>query len=222
MSPNEMDAAEITRQTYDEIAPGYVKKISDLVCDTWLGKFEKSLLDKFVDLLKASQEGKLNILDIGCGNGKDTYYLSRQDQVNAIGLDYSAGMLKEARKSFPGIDLIQMDMRKLVFPKKYFHGVWANGCVYHVRKKDFGQVLQEIKRVLKPGGIYSFNFKLGAGEQLEGNPRSYGGKPRFYAYYGLDEILDLVQKASFKVIETQPYPEEIFNDKIMHVWISNI
>jgi len=219
MKQNEFDVTEVTRNTYDVIASGYTQKIKDLVADTWVGKFEKSLLDKFIDLIPNTSEYTTRVLDIGCGYGKDTFYLSQQRGITAVGLDYSAGMLAEAHKAFPEVDFVQMDMRSLLFPDNYFGGVWANGCIYHIPKKDIKAVLAEVKRVLKPSGVFSFNFKLGNGERMEQNPKSYGGKPRFYSYYETEEMKALLAESDLRMIESVAYPEEIFGEKISHIWV---
>lgn len=220
MQSNKLDVTEITRYTYDEIASGYVQSITQLVSDSWVGSFEKSLLDKFIGFLPESSDSGLNILDIGCGNGKDSFYLSQKTGVFPFGVDYSTGMLSEARKAFPDIDFFQMDMRQLALVENCFYGVWANGCIYHVPKKNVPQVFLEVRRVLKPKGIFSLNFKLGAGEQLEQNPKSYGGKPRFYAYYEIEEMKSILSRTDFTIMEIEHYPEEIFKDKIVHIWVT--
>lgn len=128
------------------------------------------------------------------------------------------GMLSEARKACPSIDYVLMDMRSLGFNHECFDGIWANGCIYHVPKSQVCDVMFEVRRVLKPKGIISFNFKVGEGEQLETNPRSYGGKPRFYAYYGIDEIGTILTKVDFEVLEIQQYPQEVFEERIAQMW----
>jgi ubiquinone/menaquinone biosynthesis C-methylase UbiE len=220
MKQEGVDVTEITRETYDLIASRYAQRIRDMVSDTWVGTFEKSLLDKLVASLMASGVGTTEILDIGCGYGKDTFYLSQREGIFPIGLDYSSSMLSEARRSFPGLCFIRGDMRNLCFPGSHFRGVWANGCVYHVPKKELTRVLSEVRRVLEPSGVLSFNFKVGSGEQLERNPRSYGGKPRFYAYYGVEEMRGLVDRADLGVIEVEPYPERILGEQIVQIWAS--
>jgi len=219
MKRDEVDVTEITRETYDQIASGYTQRINELVLDTWVGRFEKSLLDKLVTFVMTGGGWTAEILDIGCGYGKDTFYLSQKQRVVAIGLDYSSGMLSEARKNFPSISFVQMAMKNLGFPSDHFRGVWANGCVYHVPKKELTHVLLEVRRVLKPSGVFSFNFKVGTGEQLEKNPRSYGGKSRFYAYYGIEEIRSLIAQADLKVMEVQPYPQAILGERIVQMWV---
>jgi len=123
MKRDEVDATKITRETYDRIASGYAQRINDLVSDTWVGRFERSLLGKLVTLVMPRGGRTAEILDIGCGYGKDTFYLSQKQGVIAIGLDYSSGMLSEARKNFPGVCFVRMDMRNLGFSGSCFRGV---------------------------------------------------------------------------------------------------
>ena len=219
MKQDEFDATKITRETYNQIASGYSQRINELISDTWIDSFEKSLLDKLVTLVMIGKGRTTEILDIGCGYGKDTFYLSQKEGVVTIGLDYSSGMLSEARKSYPGICFIQGDMRNIGFSRSFFRGVWANGCVYHVPKKELIRVLLEVRRILKSSGIFSFNFKLGSGEQLEKNPRSYSGRSRFYAYYRIEEMRSLIAQADLKVMEVQPYPQAILGEQIVQMWV---
>lgn len=209
------DAVEQTHKTYDRIARDYSIKIDKLVSNSWIGEYERSLIDRLLSMIKSL---KPQILDIGCGNGKDTRYLMQQS-IMAIGIDISSGMLEEARKCVPDSILYQMDMRNLGFTSESFHGVWANGCIYHVPKSDFIRVLGEVRRILKSSGIFSFNFKVGSGELLEESPRSYGGSPRFYSYYTATEMERLLNQNGFVVIEKQQYPERIFDEEIAHFWV---
>jgi ubiquinone/menaquinone biosynthesis C-methylase UbiE len=218
MKQKESDVTEVTRNTYDAIAVGYSQKIKDLVADNWVGKYEQALLGKFVVLIPVVGADKLKVLDIGCGYGKDTFYLSRQKGISAVGLDYSRGMLAEAKKAFPQVDFVQMDMRSLLFPGNSFAGVWANGCIYHIQKKDIKLVLAEVRRVLMSSGVFSFNFKMGNGEKMEQNPKSYGGNPRFYSYYETEEMKALITESGLQMIEAVAYPEEVFGEKITHIW----
>jgi len=212
------DVVKRTCDTYDHIAEDYVVKIDRFLSNSWVGQFEKRLLDRFLSI---ANPPKPWILDIGCGNGKDTCYLGQQSAA-ALGIDISSGMLREARKHLPDGDFYRMDMRNLGFSSELFDGVWANGCIYHVPKKDLIYILKEIQRVLKPSGIFSFNFKVGTGEKLEENPRSYQGSPRFYSYYSISEMERFLEQTSFVVIDKQPYMERIFNEEIVQFWARNV
>jgi ubiquinone/menaquinone biosynthesis C-methylase UbiE len=203
-----MNHIEKTIKTYDIIASKYCRK----TLIPKVRKFEHNLLDKFLKMIKIKNP---KLLDIGCGDGRDTAYLLEQG-ADVIGIDLSGSMLEEAKKNVLNGNFIKMDMRRLEFPDGQFDGVWASGCVYHVTKDEFKKVLREIHRVLKRNGVFSFNFKLGEGEGLEENPKSYAGHPRYFAYYSLEEIRNFLK--DFKFIEHEQYPEKIFGDSIVHLW----
>lgn len=211
---NEIDVVGITRHTYDRMAADYSSMVNELVSDSWVGEFERSLLDNFLSLTRSMNP---HVLDIGCGNGKDTEYL-RQRGASIVGIDYSRGMLEEAKKRLTEGIICQMDMRSLGFLDEAFDGVWANGCIYHVPKNSLFLVLREILRVLTPNGVLSFNFKIGIGEQLEEAPRSFQRGPRFYAYYKVDEIEKSLRRTGFEVLEVKHYPAQIFDEEIAQIW----
>jgi ubiquinone/menaquinone biosynthesis C-methylase UbiE len=204
-------AVKTTQKTYNGIAWQYSDSVDETIAG-WVGEFEKKLLAMFVGMLPGE-----TVLDLGCGNGKDAGFLGSKN-LKVTGADFSRGMLNVARERNAGIPLVQADMRELGFGAEKFSGVWANGCVYHVPKADFPQVLLEVRRVLKKSGIFSFNFKIGEGEGLEEKPRSFGGGERYYAYYGIEEMMVLLEKAGLEFVVMVGYPKKIFGEKIFHFW----
>jgi ubiquinone/menaquinone biosynthesis C-methylase UbiE len=204
-------AVKTTQKTYNGIAWQYSDSVDETIAG-WVGEFEKKLLAMFVGMLPGE-----TVLDLGCGNGKDAGFLGSKN-LKVIGADFSRGMLNVARERNPGIPFVVTDMRRLGFGAEKFSGVWANGCVYHVPKSDFPQVLLEVRRVLEKGGIFSFNFKIGEGEGLEEKPRSFGGGERYYAYYGVEEMMALLEKAELQFIARAGYPQKIFGEEIFHFW----
>ncbi|HUV44719.1 MAG TPA: class I SAM-dependent methyltransferase [Dehalococcoidales bacterium] len=208
------DTTGRTEHTYDHIAPAYSSRVEELLADSWIGEHEKGLLDRFLLAVPRSGAG---ILDIGCGNGKDTDYFRRKAAF-AVGMDVSRGMLAEARKRVPWGTFCRMDMRGLGFSTGVFDGVWANGCIYHVPKADLPAVFREVIRVLRPSGVFSFNYKAGAGEGLDDEPRSFGGGPRYYAYYRRGEMKTLLRRAGLRALELESYPGRVFGEEIVQVW----
>jgi len=205
---------EITHKTYDQIALDYSTKIDKFIFDSWIWRFETSLMDKLLSVTKLSNPV---VLDVGCGNGKDTDYLRHKGAV-VVGIDISRGMLGEARKRIAEGILCQMDMRNLGFYDGVFDEVWANACIYHIPKTELIQVLKEVQRVLKPLGAFSFNFKVGVGEQLEESPRSFQRGARFYAYYTISEMKNYLIQAGFEISGVEEYPQRILDEEIVHIW----
>jgi len=204
------DVVKRTIKSYDAIAERYCKRT--MIPE--IREFEHRLLDQFLAMIDAE---KPRILDIGCGDGRDTIYLHGKGP-EIIGIDLSEGMLAVARRRHPDSTFLRMDMRRLEFPDGSFDGVWASGCIYHLPKRELPQAFREVHRVLKPKGLFSFNFKLGEGEGMEEEPKSYGEYPRYFAYYTIEEIEHLLRRTGFELELVRDYPWEVFGDRIIHLW----
>lgn len=95
-----------------------------------------------------------HILDIGCGTG-DMLLLIAEELPNAelVGLDFSPNMLEQAQmrcSNLKGLSLVQGDAQELPFGNESFDGV---SIAFALRNTtDYGTVLAEAQRVLKPGG----------------------------------------------------------------------
>jgi ubiquinone/menaquinone biosynthesis C-methylase UbiE len=205
-----MDVVRPTIQTYDKIASGYCKKTRQAKFLEWEESYIKKLLS-FID------NPKPLILDAGCGDGRHAILIDRNGG-RTIGIDLSQNMLQEAARLYPDGDFRQMDMRHLLFDDNSFDGVWASGSIYHIKKSDVKRVIEEFGRVLRTDGVAAVSFKLGHGEGMEADPKSYAGSPRYFAYYTGDEMKDLFRNFGFEELESGTYPEEIYGDTIRQIW----
>ncbi|MGY5351743.1 bifunctional demethylmenaquinone methyltransferase/2-methoxy-6-polyprenyl-1,4-benzoquinol methylase UbiE [Wenyingzhuangia sp. IMCC45533] len=112
---------------------------------------------KVVDIVKATSPK--NILDIATGTG-DLAIMESNAIPNAsiVGLDISAGMLevgKEKIKSLKLSDKIEMvlgDSENIPYQDNFFDAITVSYGVRNFENLDKG--LQEIRRVLKPDGIF--------------------------------------------------------------------
>ena len=96
-------------------------------------------------------------LDVCCGTADWTISMAEAvgDSGKAIGLDFSQNMLnvgKEKVKAYPHIELIHGNAMELPFPKDTFDYVTIGFGLRNV--PDYLQVLKEINRVIKPGGMF--------------------------------------------------------------------
>jgi SAM-dependent methyltransferase len=98
------------------------------------------------------------LLDIGIGGGRSTAYLLEISS-DYIGLDYSPAMVATVAKRWPELRLEVRDARDLsAYGDEQFDVVLFsfNGmdCLDHAGRLA---VLKEVRRVLRPGGIYAFS-----------------------------------------------------------------
>jgi ubiquinone/menaquinone biosynthesis C-methylase UbiE len=101
-----------------------------------------------VELSHIAAEAGMAALDVGCGTGRLSGTM-RDRGVRYVGLDASAGLLKEARQNTGG-QFIQGDAHVLPIPDEQFDRVVAFGVLYHLA--DWRQTLREMRRVVRPGG----------------------------------------------------------------------
>ncbi|MFA7252493.1 MAG: class I SAM-dependent methyltransferase [Candidatus Paceibacterota bacterium] len=89
-------------------------------------------------------------LDIGCGTGISTRELKKHG-FQTSGADKDKAMIETAKTSSKGITYIAAPANELPFPSEYFDLVTAFTSFHWFEDK---KSIEEIKRVLKPGGIF--------------------------------------------------------------------
>lgn len=97
------------------------------------------------------------VLELGCGTGDMwiNHLDLLQDGVSLTLTDFSPGMLDTARKNLPVLSNLSyqtVDIQDIPYPDGCFDVVIANMMLYHV--PDLHRALSEVRRVLKPGGVF--------------------------------------------------------------------
>jgi ubiquinone/menaquinone biosynthesis C-methylase UbiE len=93
-------------------------------------------------------------LDVGTGTGAGAQAITeRYPDAEVIGVDVSPAMLEEARRNVDGVSFREGDAAKLAFGEDEFD------LVAHSNMIPF---LDEVARVLRPGGWTFFAFSAGA------------------------------------------------------------
>ena len=93
------------------------------------------------------------VLDLGCGNGR-LYQILAKKQVLYTGLDQSGELIKLAKEKVPEVEFVVGEMTELSFTAESFDVVFGIASFNHIPGSELQlKSLQEMKRVLKPGGL---------------------------------------------------------------------
>ena len=122
------------------------------------------IAEEELGLLK--KRGAKRILDLGCGDGLTLAFLAGKG-FDVTGIDYSEIGLANARKRLAetgkSAKLIVGDIyAPLPFADGAFDAVIAYQVINHNRIGEIRKLLQEIKRILKPGGLFSVKVADGS------------------------------------------------------------
>lgn len=134
----------------------------------------------------------LQILDMGCGPGRDLRTFKALGHV-PVGLDGCARFVAMARQD-SGCEVWLQDFLALDLPAERFDGIFANATLFHIPSKMLPATLRQLHQSLKPDGVL-----------LSSNPRGddqegWAGD-RYAAYYRLDTWQAFLQVAGFVEIE---------------------
>jgi len=180
---NPPDPKKIWDERYLRLSKGNARPKSQ----DWLSRW-RYLLDT---------SGNNPILDIGCGIGLDSEYLTDQGY-KVIALDYSLAALKLTCRAVEKARLAQVDIRKnFPFRDSAFQIIISNLCLHYFNWNKTLAIVEEIHRILKPGGYLVARFNsikdmhYGAVGHAEIEPDYYsvfGMGKRFFDRANLEEL----------------------------------
>ena len=151
----------------------------------------------FLALLQ--QEHRQSLLEIGAGAGKDSKFFYDQG-LTVTCIDLSPEMVKLCRQK--GLSADVMDMTRLDFAPNSFDAVYSLNSLLHIPKVDFRIVLENVRKVLKPTGL--FYLGVYGGEEFEGTWEldSYTPK-RFFSFHS-DENIQKITSEVFDLLSFRP------------------
>lgn len=153
----------------------------------------------------------LQILDLGCGPGRDLKTFAALEHV-AVGLDGS-GRFAEMARAETGCEVWQQNFLELELPAERFDGIFANAVLFHVPRQELPRVLRQLHATLKPGGVlFSSNPR---GQNQEG----WKGE-RYGSYHDLDTWRALLTEAGFTELEHYYRPAGLPRDQ--QPWLASV
>jgi ubiquinone/menaquinone biosynthesis C-methylase UbiE len=160
--------------------------------------------------------GAESVLDLGCGAGRHLVFLSDLGFI-CYGIDIAFAGLKVAKGWLIGegfeFRLSQGEMHLLPYASCSFEAVICLYVIYHGTVEKIKNALDEIYRVLKPGGLSLLTFisdqhyRYGKGREIESNTfitnvGSDAGIP--HHFYDQEELVWMVRR--FKITEMKLLP----------------
>jgi SAM-dependent methyltransferase len=110
-------------------------------------------------LLNALQGLEGDVLDIGCGAGNVASAIAEScPQLRVHGVDVSSAALDLARRTAPDLDFQQAPAERLPFRDESMSAVVMLDVLEHLQ--DPAACLGEVRRVLKPGGVFHIVLPL--------------------------------------------------------------
>ncbi len=141
----------------------------------WQGTRDHDVTQNYAAFLSACLQGKsadttLDILDFGCGPGRDLRYFKSLGH-RAVGLDGCVDFCRMAR-DYSGCVVLQQSFLQTQLDAQSFDGIFANASLFHVPSQALPRVLRELHAALRVGGVLFTSNPRGDGEGWSG--RRYG------------------------------------------------
>jgi SAM-dependent methyltransferase len=163
---------------YDRNAPAF-----------WEGTRDHDVSQNIAALLQHIEAAPpLEILDFGCGPGRDLLAFSALGH-RATGLEGSHALAAMARQH-SGCEVLEQNFFELALPAEHFDGVFANAALFHVPSAVLPRVLGELHATLKPGGVLFASNPRGEGQE------GWSGE-RYGAYHDWETWRALMVAAGF-------------------------
>lgn len=204
MSDPQEDLAQVAKQTlahYEHNAEGFRE-----------GTRDHDVSQNIDALLRHIQApAPLQILDVGCGPGRDLQKFKALGHV-AVGLDGCERFVEMARAD-SGCEVWCADFLMLDLPAQRFDGIFANAALFHIPSKALPALLRQLHHTLKPGGVL-----------LSSNPRGddqegWNGD-RYAAYYRLETWRGFMQATGFSEIEHYYRPSGLPREQ--QPWLASV
>ena len=138
-----------------------------------------------------SKESSLDILDFGCGPGRDMVTFKSLGH-NPTGLDGCKEFCKMAQ-SQSGCKTLNQQFLQLQLEAESFDGIFANASLFHIPSRELDRVLRQLYSALKDGGVLFTSNPRGDTEGWNGD--------RYGHYMEFEKSKSYLERSGFKIIE---------------------
>jgi SAM-dependent methyltransferase len=175
---------------YNAEAPSYAQKFAHELDNK---PYDRYILDRFSSLIPE----KGAVCEIGCGPGQVNCYLKTRNSIR-YGLDLSLHMLQESFKLEPFNLPINGNYFHMPFKNGSLDGILGFYAIVHDETSQIELLLSEVRRVLKPCGVFVFSFHIGNNRITATNT----GSTVEYIFHDFEKVNDIVNRSNFTILES--------------------
>lgn len=191
------------RETYDMIADHFDTTRYDL----W------KCVENFINVIKSEQPilDNINVLDAGCGNGKNMIFMKKENIMNVVGCDTCEKFVGICVKK--SLNVTQGDVLDLKYDTDSFNYVICVAVIHHLSTHERRiDAIKELLRVLKSNGkiflvvgsreipFKKINNVISGGDTIIGWNNKGKVYDRYYYLFQNGELEKLCTEAGGKII----------------------
>jgi tellurite methyltransferase len=181
----------------------------------------------FDQILRGNIAGDMRVLDAGCGYGRNLVHLLREGcEIFALdedreGVEHVRNLSASLETGLPAQNFQVGLIEKMPFPESFVDVVICNSVLHFARDEDhFKQMLAEMWRVLRPGGMLfcRLGSRIGMDFEPAGDNRYVIGDGSLW--FLVDEEMLLELTAEMNAILVDPLKTTIVQDyRCMTTWV---
>ncbi len=162
------------------------------------------------------------VIDVGCGSGTTAIALSKSYGCQVTGVDLSGVRIANAIESLDSqpqeirdrVTFQKGSATDLPIGKESFDRAWSQATIYHVPDKV--KVLQEVYRVLKPGGIFVFDDLIKPQPNISEKARKFVYERLLYdTDFSFQSYHGALKDAGFEVVEAEDISRHLRTSYLM-------
>jgi cyclopropane fatty-acyl-phospholipid synthase-like methyltransferase len=182
-------------------------------------RYESANVDRVQQLLLEVFPKNSNLLEIGCGSGRDANFML-ENNYKLTAIDASKEMILEAKKIHP---LLENSLHvvtipdELKFDNNSFDGIYSIATLMHLEEKEIEKTIKKIYDMLIDQGISLFSVSI---QRDDINANFKDSKGRHFTIISKDRWIEICNDIGFKTIKAVVTNDGLNRDGI--VWLTCI
>jgi len=218
-----MEYEKISRARYENMWSQMKGRFHCKISDYRSNHPLESVMD-FIRFLK-SKKVKGKVLDMGCGNGRNSVLLAKKG-LKACGVDFSAAAIalaeKNAKENKVKAEFKVGSVLDLPYEKESFSAAMDCGCLHHIRKSEWGPYFDNLLKVLKKNGYYYLHcFSISSEHVPKFSPkeRNWINRKGHYSHFFSEKEIREIFGGSFKIIKVYRTKKENSGFRFLNVYM---